>query len=231
MVGAASMLAGVTRMTVSLVVIMFELTGSLSYGMCRDVTPVLPIMVAVILAKWFGDKIESESIYDRLIHLNQYPFLDLHQDFIGKNDRAMHILTPSESLDVIDLSNENTISDILAFLTHSKFKGYPIVSSAHDMILLGYIGRSDILLALRQRSPDIGLETRCIFSNEVGFGYDGMDLTAYTDQTPFTIPPQFPTEMVHEVFRKMGFRICFVTYDGALKGVITKKDLCDLGMG
>lgn len=32
MVGAASMLAGVTRMTVSLVVIMFELTGSLSYS-------------------------------------------------------------------------------------------------------------------------------------------------------------------------------------------------------
>ena len=37
MVGAAACLGGVTRMTVSLVVIMFELTGGLSY--------VIPIMV------------------------------------------------------------------------------------------------------------------------------------------------------------------------------------------
>lgn len=35
MVGAAAALAGVTRMTVSLTVIMFELTGSLSYGLFR----------------------------------------------------------------------------------------------------------------------------------------------------------------------------------------------------
>ncbi|XP_044718116.1 voltage gated chloride channel domain-containing protein [Hirsutella rhossiliensis] len=42
-VGAAAALAGVTRMTVSIVVIMFELTGALTY--------VLPIMVAVMLSK------------------------------------------------------------------------------------------------------------------------------------------------------------------------------------
>ena len=41
MVGAAAMLSGVTRMTVSLVVIMFELTGGLEY--------VLPIMVTTIV--------------------------------------------------------------------------------------------------------------------------------------------------------------------------------------
>jgi chloride channel 3/4/5 len=187
-------------------------------------------MVAVLLAKWVGDKIEAHSIYDRLIHLNQYPFLELHADFIGNNNRAMHLLTPAETLDVIDLSKENTISDLVVFLKHSKFKGYPIVSSAHEMILLGYIGRSDILLALQKRPSTLDNDTRCIFSNEDGFGGDGLDLIAYTDQTPFTIHPQFPTEMVNEVFRKMGFRICFVTYDGRLKGVITKKDLCNLGL-
>ena len=46
-VGAAATLAGVTRMTVSIVVIMFELTGALTY--------VLPIMIAVMLSKWVGD--------------------------------------------------------------------------------------------------------------------------------------------------------------------------------
>ena len=40
LVGAAAALGGVTRMTISLVVIMFELTGGLSY--------VIPIMVTLI---------------------------------------------------------------------------------------------------------------------------------------------------------------------------------------
>lgn len=44
MVGAAATLGGVTRMTVSLVVIMFELTGGLTY--------ILPLMVAVLTSKW-----------------------------------------------------------------------------------------------------------------------------------------------------------------------------------
>eukprot|EP01050_Picozoa_sp_SAG11_P004548 SAG11_NODE_293_length_11144_cov_4.661928_10_plen_173_part_00 len=52
MVGAAAVLGGVTRMTVSLVVIMFELTGGLEY--------VLPIMVSVIISKWVGDAVEKE---------------------------------------------------------------------------------------------------------------------------------------------------------------------------
>ncbi|CAI2199684.1 3994_t:CDS:2, partial [Funneliformis geosporum] len=47
MVGAAASLAGVTRMTVSLTVIMFELTGALTY--------VLPIMTAIIISKWVAD--------------------------------------------------------------------------------------------------------------------------------------------------------------------------------
>jgi H+/Cl- antiporter ClcA len=45
-VGAAAVLAGVTRSTVSLVVIMLEVTGGLEY--C------LPIMTAVMVSKWIG---------------------------------------------------------------------------------------------------------------------------------------------------------------------------------
>lgn len=67
------MLGGVTRMTgrwalapaaeggsngelaVSLVVIMFELTGGLTY--------VLPIMVAVLVSKWVGDGLGIDGMY------------------------------------------------------------------------------------------------------------------------------------------------------------------------
>ena len=43
MVGAAAALGGVTRMTVSLVVIMFEVTGGLQY--------IVPFMVATMASK------------------------------------------------------------------------------------------------------------------------------------------------------------------------------------
>ena len=68
MVGAASTLSGVTRMTVSLVVIMYELTGGLLY--------IVPLMVATMTAKWIGDAFGHEGIYDLHIKLNNYPFLD-----------------------------------------------------------------------------------------------------------------------------------------------------------
>jgi chloride channel 3/4/5 len=47
MVGAAAVLGGVTRMTVSLVVIMFELTGGVRY--------IVPLMAAAMASKWVGD--------------------------------------------------------------------------------------------------------------------------------------------------------------------------------
>lgn len=66
-VGAAAVMGGTTRVTISLVVIMFELTGGLSY--------VLPFMVAVMVAKWVADALGEASIYDRYIRLKQYPYL------------------------------------------------------------------------------------------------------------------------------------------------------------
>ena len=60
-------------MTVSLVVIMFELTGGLAY--------IVPLMAAAMFSKWVGDAFDKEGIYDGHIHLNGYPFLDNKDEF------------------------------------------------------------------------------------------------------------------------------------------------------
>lgn len=49
-------LGGVTRMTVSLVVIMFELTGGLEY--------IVPLMAATMTSKWVADAFGREGIYE-----------------------------------------------------------------------------------------------------------------------------------------------------------------------
>jgi H+/Cl- antiporter ClcA len=57
MVGAGAMLAGVSRMTISLTVVLFELTGGLTY--------IVPFMLSVLTAKWVGDHVtKGRSIYD-----------------------------------------------------------------------------------------------------------------------------------------------------------------------
>lgn len=55
LVAAGSTMCGVTRLSVTLAVILFELTGSLDY--------VLPFSLAILVAKWTSDFIEPLSIY------------------------------------------------------------------------------------------------------------------------------------------------------------------------
>lgn len=68
LIGAGATLAGVTRTTISLVVILVELTWDMHY--------VVPLSIAVLAAKTIADAIEKEGIYDLVIGLNQYPYLD-----------------------------------------------------------------------------------------------------------------------------------------------------------
>ena len=55
LVAAGATMCGVTRLSVTLVVILFELTGSLDH--------VLPFSLAVLVSKWTADAIEPLSIY------------------------------------------------------------------------------------------------------------------------------------------------------------------------
>jgi len=74
MVGAAATLAGVTRTTVSLAVIMFELTGTLNY--------VIPVMLAVLVAKTVADGLEKRGIYELVIELKKLPYLSNKEEYL-----------------------------------------------------------------------------------------------------------------------------------------------------
>ena len=143
MVGAAATLAGVTRMTVSLVVIMLELTGAMTY--------VLPVMIAVMVAKWVADALEPEGIYDALIRLRGYPFLDSREVYKG-NALLREIMTPTDVLRVIPASGL-TLEDLDKMLKEEPqphVHGYPVVADKISMRLLGYIGRPELLFALER---------------------------------------------------------------------------------
>ena len=82
-------ISGVMRITVSVVVIMFELTGQITYILPTMVTHsssmhppffmtfnILFLQIALMITRAVGDWFGSGGIADRYIRLNGYPILD-----------------------------------------------------------------------------------------------------------------------------------------------------------
>ena len=243
-VGAAAALAGVTRLTVSIVVIMFELTGALTY--------VLPIMIAVLLAKWIGDAISKRGIYEAWIHLNEYPYLDNKDDTNIPHVPVHNIMTSITDMTCLDASRPYTIAELRGILKSSPFRGYPVISlvgpdsattatATHPRrpdrnTLLGYISRPELSFALdnptsleqqvlsngRSRS----LETKCYFSySPEAASWDAVDLRPWIDQTPITLNANSSFQMAVSMFQTLGLRFLLLVERGAFRGILTKKDV------
>ncbi|KAJ3322054.1 hypothetical protein HDV06_003655 [Boothiomyces sp. JEL0866] len=213
-IGAAAALGGVTRMTVSLVVIMFELTGALSY--------VLPIMMTVVIAKWIGDTYGEESIYDALIHLNGYPFLSSELKR-GKAASAADLMTSVEDLVCIQ-SEGQTIQSLDTIYRENRYKGFPVVTA--DNLIIGYFGRAELLSSIQTFTQSTQTQSNAIhFQPSFSLFDDSIDFQSWMDTTPMMVHPQMMQETVQELFIKMGLRYVLVARNGVLKGIITKKDL------
>lgn len=243
-VGAAASLAGVTRLTASIVVIMFELTGALTY--------VLPIMIVVMLAKWIGDAISKRGIYEAWIHLNEYPYLDNKDDTKIPHVPVNNVMTNIMDVTCIDASQPYTVSELRSFLRTATFRGYPVINlprpdSAGTTLssisqkpgqntLLGYISRTELSFALdnptgvkqqvmndeRLRSP----ETRSYFSyNAETASGEAIDLRPWIDQTPVTLNANSSFQLAVSMFQSMGLRYLLLVERGAFRGILTKKDV------
>jgi chloride channel 3/4/5 len=149
----------VTRLSVTLAVILFELTGSLNH--------VLPFSLAVLCAKWTADAIEPRSIYvsyfpasivilvlikqDLLTDMNSYPFLD--SKLQPTTDAELgDIVRPVRKNRFIDISESPFLSatQLRSKLEHLLMageldSGLPIL---RDGVLTGLIPAPDLEYAL-----------------------------------------------------------------------------------
>ncbi|XP_074105086.1 chloride channel protein 3 isoform X2 [Cotesia typhae] len=223
MVGAAAVLGGVTRMTVSLVVIMFELTGGVRY--------IVPLMAAAMASKWVGDALGKQGIYDAHIGLNGYPFLDSKDEF-QHTTLAADVMQPkrNETLHVLT-QDSMTVEDVENLLKETEHNGFPVIVSKESQYLVGFVLRRDLNLAIanaKKIMDGITRQSLVIFTS-------GNNLPVHTstplklkkilDMAPITITDQTPMETVVDMFRKLGLRQTLVTHNGRLLGVITKKDV------
>ncbi|TRY75291.1 hypothetical protein TCAL_01334 [Tigriopus californicus] len=236
MVGAAAVLGGVTRMTVSLVVIMFELTGGVRY--------IVPLMAAAMASKWVGDALGRMGIYDAHISLNGYPFLDIKDEF-SHTTLAADVMQPqsNEPLSVFT-QGSMTLGEVEEILNSTDHNGFPIIISTESQYLVGFVLRRDLVLAikaLRNRMEDVSPDALVLFTtspstdshllghNSLGEGGSNpvcpLQFSKIVDLSPVTIADKTPMETVVDMFRKLGLRQTLVTHNGRLLGIITKKDV------
>jgi len=219
-IGAAAALSGVTRMTVSIVVIMFELTGALTY--------VLPIMIAVMVSKWVGDAFGRRGIYESWIHFNEYPFLDNNDDTPAPDVPVSQIMTQIQDLSVLTATGQ-TIQSIHDMLISQPFRGFPVVSNVANNILLGYISRTELIYALRLAAAEprkLAPSTEVFFSHQPSADpHTTLDLRPWMDQTPIALNAKSSLQLTLSMFSKLGLRYVLFCDRGALQGLLTKKDI------
>ncbi|KAG9933258.1 chloride channel protein, partial [Aureobasidium melanogenum] len=233
--GAAAALSGIMHITVSVVVIMFELTGALTY--------ILPTMIVVGVTKAVSDRFGKGGIADRMIWFNGMPFLDNKEDHAFGVPVSTAMTSELKALPVSGLE----VRDIEKLLDDTKYSGYPIVEDATTMMLVGYAGRTELRYALdRARRDQMATpRTKCFFTPVAGHvpvtpstpnpavhldylsatsNQGSVDLSKFIDATPITVHPRLPLETVMELFKKLGPRVILVEYRGRLTGLITVKD-------
>lgn len=219
-IGAAAALGGVTRMTVSIVVIMFELTGALTY--------VLPIMIAVMVSKWVGDAFGKRGIYESWIHFNEYPFLDNSDETPIPDIPVSQIMTRIEDLVVLTATG-HTIESLTSVLESHPYRGFPVVSDPREAILLGYISRAELTYNLHtstQPPRSLPPETEAFFSHQpLADPRTTLDLRPWMDQTPITLPSRANLLLTSTYFQKLGLRYVLFSDRGVLQGLLTKEDV------
>lgn len=250
LVAAGATMCGVTRLSVTLAVILFELTGSLEH--------VLPFSLGVLIAKWTADAVEPLSIYDLLQDMNAYPYLDAKVRPVFTTDLGDIVSPPKESR-YIDISISSWVPAVQLRdkLSHMHFAGeidggLPIVS--HD-ILVGLIPGPDLEFALD------GLEEEdtalCLMNpheryqrpHQSDWQQSGErdtiddterhdddenqplcssptnpnDFTPYIDAAPVALDICSPMDLVFECFVKLGLRYICVLSEGKFAGLVHKK--------
>lgn len=248
--GAASLMAGSMRMTVSLCVIFLELTNNLL---------LLPItMLVLVIAKTVGDCF-NPSIYDIILELKGLPFLEAHPEPWMRN------ITVGELADhkpaVVTLSGIEKVGRIVEVLKNTTHHGFPVVdvgvvppvgtpngaTELHGLVL-----RAHLILVLkrkwflqerrraeewevRKKFTSIDLAERGGKIEEITVTKDDMemfvDLHPLTNTTPYTVVESMSVAKAMVLFRQVGLRHMLIIpkYQAAgvhpVVGILTRQDL------
>ena len=228
MVGAAAFLAGVSRMTISLCVVMFELTGELEY--------IVPHMIAILVAKWVADAIEHEGVYDLAQTVLGHPFLDLDHSITRvqkANVLVETLIPPTKTMQeiTVDVPRDGLVPRRLLATKLDQLKRRGLLDAGlvlvQDGMLQGYLAEGELDFGLNNLGSVWSDDEHCRV-RLLGHANDGdFDISMFVDRTPLTICAKAPMEYAVQMFGRLGLRHLCVVEEGSgrLVGVIIKKRL------
>ncbi|XP_010421497.1 PREDICTED: chloride channel protein CLC-d isoform X1 [Camelina sativa] len=242
LLGAASFLGGSMRMTVSLCVIMVEITNNLK---------LLPlIMLVLLISKAVGDAF-NEGLYEVQARLKGIPLLESRPKY---HMRQMVAKEACQSQKVISLPRVIRVPDVASILGSNKHNGFPVIDHTRsgETLVIGLVLRSHLLVLLQskvdfQHSPlpcdpsarnirhsfsefakPVSSKGLCI--EDIHLTSDDLemyiDLAPFLNPSPYVVPEDMSLTKVYNLFRQLGLRHLFVVpRPSRVIGLITRKDL------
>ena len=254
LVGAAAMLGGISRMTISITVIVVESSQNLSY--------LLPIATTILVAKLVGD-LFSDGIYDVHVKLKQFPAIPDQPGRERERLRAKEIMAAP----VRSICELEQVGTLVKLLRHTKHNGFPVVAKGGGATgggqprVLGVILREQLLTILAKRqfierrpsSAHLGLRPRAASPRTTSpplcaddflrpwfadterpdaLGLSDGDLDLFINLRPYVNEAALVTlqntslRRVSRLFRTMGLRHLLVVEScPKVVGIITRKDV------
>ncbi|KAJ7525062.1 hypothetical protein O6H91_17G034700 [Diphasiastrum complanatum] len=238
--GAAAFLGGSMRMTVSLCVILLELTNNLS---------MLPLIMLVLLAsKTVGDSFNM-AIYNLHLKIKGFPILEAHPE------PFMHQLTARDAVKspLVKFSPVERVGNVMHILRTTKHSAFPVIEEplSPKATFAGLVLRSHLLILLKKKDfyftrSSSTMSCRKISSGEFAKPGSGKGLTIedievtpeeedmyvilhpIINASPYTVLDTMSLAKAYTLFRQLGLRhICVMPRkpEGEpILGILTRHD-------
>jgi chloride channel 7 len=218
--GATSLLGGSMRTTISLCVILLELTNNLL---------MLPlVMLVLLISKTVADAFNS-GVYEKILHLKGLSFLGPHVESYLRNLTAVDAVKGP----LVTFSRTEKVGNIMQVLNRCKHNGFPVIdepSFLETPILYGLVLRSHLLvlfLSSREFASADFIEQfslvdfakpgsgKGIDIKEIEISADEeemfIDLHRFTNTSPYTVAETMSLAKAQVLFRQVGLRhLCVV---------------------
>ena len=245
LMGAVGITAGITRLTISLTVMVLEGTGDMQY--------VLPLMIVVMAARLVGN-VFTDGLYD--IHIKARNLYYLEEDDAINPSVEIHDLTVGDIMTTppICLLPVVRVGEVFDMLSRAKHHCFPVVDDKDGNIFCGTIMRKVICTlikhkafgpstsdpnSLRRISPLVNWGTlECIYPKYPDVDHlkvsesDRMawiDLRPYIDNAAYTVNEHASILRTYRMFRTLGLRhLCIVNKHNNVLGIVTRADLASI---
>ncbi|PSS08425.1 Chloride channel-like protein CLC-g [Actinidia chinensis var. chinensis] len=218
--GSASLLGGSMRMTVSLCVVILELTNNLL---------LLPLIMLVLLVSKTVADVFNGNIYDIIMKLKGFPYLEAHAEPYMRQLTVSDVVTGPLQL----FHGIEKVSNIVHVLRTTRHNGFPVINEppvTESPILFGLVLRAHLITLLKKKAflptaVPTGIDAFNQFTSgdfaKRGLGngdkIEDIDLTEeelemfvdlhpFTNASPYTVVETMSLAKALILFREVGLR-------------------------